>query len=103
MLRAAGIAGQVERGDECLLVRFWYAGFANMNGVIVATLHSNSQADLTGQDIANGFPTVVDAFGLQTQTNGMNDIISQNADEQMTFHPFVDLMINRTQAKIGFE
>jgi len=98
-----GIGREAEGVTDFLLNRTGSAGFADLNGVVVAALHGDGEADLVGQDFADGFPRVGDAMRLEPHAHGVDDAIGDQADEQMAFDPALDLVVDRLQAEIGLE
>ncbi|PWF49183.1 hypothetical protein C7C56_007910, partial [Massilia glaciei] len=58
---------------------------------------------MSGQGFAPVVPRVVEPFGRQLQAQGVDEMVGQHANEQMAFHPPLDLVVNRPQSQIRFQ
>ena len=89
---AAGIGRQAQDLVDLLMKRLGASGLAHMHGSPIAALQCGSDALLCGQRLSQGLPTVVDALGLELQTQHVHEVIGQHADEQMPFDPAINLV-----------
>ena len=98
---AAGIGRQAQHLVDLLVARLRPSGLAHMHGAAIAALQCGSDALLCGQRLTQCLPTVIDALGLELQTQHVHEVVGQHADEQVPLHTPVDLMEHRAQAQIG--
>ena len=75
---------------DFLMLRLRSAGLAHMHRPAIAALQRGRHTPLRGQRLAQRQPTVVDALGLELQSQHVHEVVGQHADEQMPFDPAVD-------------
>ena len=98
-----GVGVELEDGAQRLMPRLGTRGIAHMHGAAVAPLHGDGDTALDGQGLAQRVPAVVDALGLELQTQRVNEVIGQHADEKMAFDAAINLVEHRAQPQVGLQ
>ena len=69
-----------------------------MHDPAITALHDDGDPALLVQRLTQRVPAVVDAAGLKLQSQRVNEVVRQHADEQVPFHPSITAVENRAQA-----
>ena len=85
-LRPAGVGREAKNFDDGLLMRLGPGGLPDMHASAIAAPQRGGDALLRAERFTQRVPCVIDAFGLELQTQGMHKVVGQYADEQMPLH-----------------
>ena len=100
---ATAIGVELEDGGERLMPRLGARGLAHMHSATIAALHGGGDAALRGQRLTQRVPAVVDAVGLELQSQRVHEVIRQHADEQVPFHASINAVEHRALTQVGLE
>ena len=62
---------------------FWTSGFSDVNHFTILPFHSSSDAQMIGQSVPDGSPTVMDSLASQAEANAVQNMIRQDGYEKM--------------------
>ena len=69
--------------------------FSDVDHFAVIVFYGSGNAFVSGEFLTDRGPTVCDPLFSQFETDGVQYMVSQNGDEEMTIPPMFILMINR--------
>ena len=83
--------------------RFRTRRFADMQGAAISTLEGDGDALLYGKGLPQTAPAALNVVFLQLLANDLHELIGQYGDEQVTVDANFFMVVDRAQAKFGFE
>ena len=99
----AGVGVELEDGAQRLMPRLGARGLAHMHGPAITALHGDGDPALRGQRLTPRVPAVVDAVGLELQSQRVHEVIRQHADEQVPLDTTINSVEHRAQTQVGLE
>lgn len=86
-----------------LLAGLGAGGLANMDGLAVGPFERDSDAILSGKRTTYPFPAQLDPGRLELEADGVDQLVGEHGDGQMTADPIGLAMEDRAQPKLGFK